>query len=161
MRKTTRGNCDIRFYRSARDASSSSKSILQYPSVFRCSDYPYQDKCLLPLSELIGPFKLIFSSPLICLGSPWEILLPLIQKLAYPSWLSNISWYLQEILLHSRDLISYLEMISNFSQSGQELLHLRALWLDCSKLIVPSSKFSLRASLILSNPIDTVYWRSC
>ena len=57
--KTTQGNCDIRFSRSDQDASSSPSAIYKYPYVFRRYDWTYWANCIMPPSDLIGPFKLI------------------------------------------------------------------------------------------------------
>ena len=67
MRKKTWGNHNIRFPRSARDASRSRSAILWDPSVSTRSDWPDWANYLLPLSKPIGLFKLIVSFTLICL----------------------------------------------------------------------------------------------
>ena len=136
LSKITWSNCNIKFCGCARETSSPSSAPLvpsdQDPSTYRRPDWLDQEKCLFALEVL----PLDRSDQIIFLRRFW---------LDHLSWLYNLHWSVQELILPSSDLIGSFKLSAYFPRSDQELLHFWAIWLDRPKLIVSSSRFSWRA----------------
>ena len=82
-RKTTQGNRNIWFPKITQETSSSPSIILRELSILGRSGWPYQAKCILPLSDPIGLFKLIVSFLSIWSRTFWEFPLPLSNPMGF------------------------------------------------------------------------------